>query len=733
MPTPSSSFESIVPLPPRVVAIRNAIFEAPDETGESVAVPTTYSLYTAADEPNIDVGDNGDWYIWVTLSTIKTYRKVTGFWTLVSTITGGGGGGGGDISGVTISNCLFENGTITGTTISTSALVAPTVTGGVFAGPVITTPSITGGTMTSTIVTGLPTPVLPSDAVTKSYVDGVAQGLTVHEAVVAGTVGANITLAGGAPNTLDGEALTANDRLLVKDQTNPIENGIYYVSTLGTGANGTWTRATDADTGNELDSAYVLVQFGTANGGSSWVVSGTPLIGTDAVIWTQFFAITSIPASIITGSITAGQIGSVNAGAILGTITAGQIGTITAGQISGTITASQIGSVNAGVIAGTITSSQIGSVSATVISGSITAAQVGSINANTIVGVITTNQLVDQILNTQRLIASDISVVKRVAALPVLPNSDYPLGALVLNTTNKTLYQNVAGAWSVVTASSNVVGTLTSNDIASVNASSIVGLIIASQIGSVNASSLVGSISSSQIGSVNASAITGSITASQIGSVNAAAITGSITSSQIASVTAGSITGTITSGQIASVNATTITLGSLSAINYTMPGSNSSNTTTINSSGLTVGVLTINGATNQNTISFGGFNPLTISGGQASASIGIGPSAAGRIVLTYSGSDQISIQSVGTLGSNGSGRYAMSSSGTTSIAFSTNGTERWFIGGSDGHLKSNGYRIMKASSDGWTPLLFDGTHTIEFQWSGGLYARIDGSSTIGPF
>lgn len=104
--------------------------------------------------------------------------------------------------------------------------------------------------------------------------------------VRAATVGANITLAGGAPNTLDGVTLVANDRILVKDQTTGSQNGIYYVSTLGTGANGTWTRATDADQAGELTSgAIVAVEEGSTNADSQWMLTtdGTITIGTTSL------------------------------------------------------------------------------------------------------------------------------------------------------------------------------------------------------------------------------------------------------------------------------------------------------------------------------------------------------------------------------------------------------------------------------------------------------------------
>ena len=94
-------------------------------------------------------------------------------------------------------------------------------------------------------ITSLADPVSATDGATKQYVDNLSQGLDAKLSAKAATTANIATLAGGAPNTLDGVTLAANDRVLVKDQTTPAQNGIYTVTTLGTGANGTWARATD--------------------------------------------------------------------------------------------------------------------------------------------------------------------------------------------------------------------------------------------------------------------------------------------------------------------------------------------------------------------------------------------------------------------------------------------------------------------------------------------------------
>lgn len=72
--------------------------------------------------------------------------------------------------------------------------------------------------------------------------------------------------------SVDGVSLAANDRLLVKDQTDKKENGIYYVTTVGTaGTPFVITRATDFDASADIKSGtLILVSQGTMNFGSGW-------------------------------------------------------------------------------------------------------------------------------------------------------------------------------------------------------------------------------------------------------------------------------------------------------------------------------------------------------------------------------------------------------------------------------------------------------------------------------
>lgn len=102
----------------------------------------------------------------------------------------------------------------------------------------------------------------------------------VKEAVVVATTG-NITLSG--TQTIDGVAVSTNNRVLVKNQTTASQNGIYIVNA------GAWTRATDSDTSLEVASSLVAVLQGTTNGGTTWDTDfkSTDTLGTTAMTWSR--------------------------------------------------------------------------------------------------------------------------------------------------------------------------------------------------------------------------------------------------------------------------------------------------------------------------------------------------------------------------------------------------------------------------------------------------------------
>lgn len=116
----------------------------------------------------------------------------------------------------------------------------------------------------------------------------------IRQACRYATTGSNITLTGGAPQTLDGQTLAGGDRILVKDQTNPAENGIYTITTLGTVNNGTWTRATDAASAQQLvPGTIIAVLLGALNAGSVWAIT-TPTTGNTITPGTTSISFTQI-------------------------------------------------------------------------------------------------------------------------------------------------------------------------------------------------------------------------------------------------------------------------------------------------------------------------------------------------------------------------------------------------------------------------------------------------------
>ena len=131
-------------------------------------------------------------------------------------------------------------------------------------------------------LTGLGDPQGAQDAVTKAYVDLTVQGLEPKQSVRAASTANIATLSG--PMTLDGVALVAGDRVLVKDQTTAGQNGIYVV------AAGAWARSADADVWSELVSAYVFVESGTVNADMGYLATVDPggTLGSTAVTFVQF-------------------------------------------------------------------------------------------------------------------------------------------------------------------------------------------------------------------------------------------------------------------------------------------------------------------------------------------------------------------------------------------------------------------------------------------------------------
>jgi hypothetical protein len=239
-------------------------------------------------------------------------------------------------------------------------------------------------------ITNLATPTTGTDAATKGYVDTAVQGLqqkptaTVATAAALpactyanGTSGVGATLTGNsnAALTVDGYAVAAGDRVLVKDQATGFQNGLYDVTQPGTGATPfILTRNIDMDTAAEFPGAFIPVEdAGTANANSLWLCTNTaqPTVGTTAITFVQLNKGTDLAAG--TGiSITGNSVAI--SGTYVGQTSITTLGTITTGTWTGTSIAVANGGTGSTTAAGARTNlGAAGKYTATIGDGATTA------------------------------------------------------------------------------------------------------------------------------------------------------------------------------------------------------------------------------------------------------------------------------------------------------------------------------------------------------------------------
>ena len=241
-----------------------------------------------------------------------------------------------------------------------------------------TSAALTTGTVSTT-------PTSNTDIANKQYVDTIsASGIHYHEPVFvespdtagnlnatynngASGVGATLTNAGTqVALTIDGVLMTTGKRVLIYNQTNAAQNGVYTVTTVGSGStNWVLTRATDADTyspfsPNSLGQGDAFfVTNGLTGAGETYICNtvGTITFGTTAITFAQISDSTLYTAGTgltltgtefsITPTGTAGTYGSASSVPVLTTNASGQVTSVTnttiainGSQVSGNISGS---------------------------------------------------------------------------------------------------------------------------------------------------------------------------------------------------------------------------------------------------------------------------------------------------------------------------------------------------------------------------------------------------------
>ena len=194
-----------------------------------------------------------------------------------------------------------------GLTIINSTIDSTTIGANVPSTGVFTNISTTTGQISTT-------PSGATDIVNKQYVDYFAAGLSWKQPAAVGTT-ANITLSG--LQTIDGYTTLAGDRVLVKNQTNPAQNGIYIASTTA------WTYALDANTWDKYIGAVIFVDNGSYLVGSAWYSTAQKggTLGTTPLNWSNLafsstytagtgLTLTGTQFSITNTGVSAGSYGS---------------------------------------------------------------------------------------------------------------------------------------------------------------------------------------------------------------------------------------------------------------------------------------------------------------------------------------------------------------------------------------------------------------------------------------
>ncbi len=237
--------------------------------------------------------------------------RTAGLVTATGNVTGGN---------ITTGGVVSATGNITGANVNTNAIVGTALTL-TSTGVLNLNPTGNIALSANTWINNLATPVEDADAANKGYVDAVAQGLDIKASVGLATtsalaaytynngtsgVGATITANANGALSIDGTVSSADERVLIKNETGggAPYNGIYVVTQIGSaGTPFILTRAVDFNAPAEIPGAFTFVEYGTTNPDTGWVcTTNSPVtVGTTNIVFAQFSGAGSYTANTQAG------------------------------------------------------------------------------------------------------------------------------------------------------------------------------------------------------------------------------------------------------------------------------------------------------------------------------------------------------------------------------------------------------------------------------------------------
>ena len=214
-------------------------------------------------------------------------------------------------------------------------------------------------------LTNVADPISSNDVASKSYVDSVAQGLQVKDAVVVATdasltgtyaaSGQTFTLTATGTPSIDGVNVTAlGTRVLLKDQSTGSDNGIYTLTTAAaSGVSPVFTRADDFNTNAEVDAgAFAFVLSGTTNAGKQFVqTADNPTLDTTPLTFSVL-----ADSSINDDSVTNAKLENMDANRIKGAVVSGDPNDLSADQVITVLNTASTNTINSARIASVLDS-----------------------------------------------------------------------------------------------------------------------------------------------------------------------------------------------------------------------------------------------------------------------------------------------------------------------------------------------------------------------------------------